>query len=89
MFINLPYKECSKQLDKSVIHLLLHTVFLLTGEHITEPELEEYLMTLLGCSDNPEVEGSFTQSPEVALQDLPDKISAAHFAEELLGLSTQ
>lgn len=68
---------------------LLSSVPLLTGEHITEPELEECLMTLLGCSDNPEVEGSFTQSLEAALRGLPEKISAAHFAEELLGLSTQ
>ena len=66
------------------------TVIMLSpGEHITESELVEYLMTLLGFSENPEVEGAFTDSTEIALQQLPERISAPQFAEELLGLATQ
>ena len=64
-------------------------VTLFPGEHITESELVEYLMTLLGFSENPEVDGAFTESMETALQQLPERISAPQFAEELLGLATQ
>ena len=58
------------------------------GEHITETELIEYLMTLLGHSDNPEVDGSFSDEPLKALEELPSKITVSQYAEELLGLST-
>ena len=46
-------------------------------------------MTVLGFSDNPEVEGSYSEDTETALGELPGKVTAAMFAEELLGLSTQ
>ncbi len=48
----------------------------------------EYLMTLLGYSDDPEVNGSFSDDPEAALQELLERISATQFAEDLLGLTT-
>lgn len=60
-----------------------------SGEHITESELVEHLMTLLGCCEDPETDGAFSQDPEATLQELPEKITAGQFAEELLGLSTQ
>lgn len=60
----------------------------IAGEHITETELLEYLMTLLGHSDNPEVDGSFSEEPLKALEELPSKITVSQYAEELLGLST-
>lgn len=59
------------------------------GEHLTETEVVEYLMTILGCSDNPEVDGSFTEDVATALEEIPNRISAPMFAEELIGLSTQ
>jgi len=46
-------------------------------------------MTLLGCCEDPETDGAFSQDPDTALQELPKKITAGQFAEELLGLSTQ
>lgn len=58
------------------------------GEHVTEEELVEHLMTLLGHSDNPEVGGAFSSQPEVALQELPERVTATQFAEDLLGLTT-
>ena len=48
----------------------------------------EYLVTLLGYSDNPEVEGSFTDDAIVALKQIPEKISAPAFAEDIVGLTT-
>lgn len=62
----------------------LHAV----GEHLTEGEIVEYLMTLLGYSDNPEVDGSFTENVGTALEQIPERISAPVFAEEIVGLST-
>lgn len=59
-----------------------------SGEHFTESELLECLMTLLGGSDNPEVEGSYTVDPHTALEELPQTLSAGNFAEDLLGLET-
>lgn len=59
------------------------------GEHLTETELVEHLMTVMGFSENPEVDGSYSEESGPALEELPNKISAAMFAEELLGLSTQ
>ncbi len=59
------------------------------GDHLTESELVECLMTLLGVSDNPEVEGSYTVDPGTALEELlPQSLTVTHFAEELLGLET-
>ena len=46
-------------------------------------------MTLLGCCEDPETDGAFSQDPEATLQELPEKITAGQFAEELLALSTQ
>lgn len=62
--------------------------YLNTGEHLTEGEVVEYLMTLLGYSDNPEVDGSFTEDVGTALEQIPERISAPLFAEEIIGLST-
>lgn len=59
------------------------------GEHLTETEVVEYLMTLMGHSDNPEVEGSFLEDTMTALRQIPERISAPMFAEEIIGLSTQ
>ena len=55
---------------------------------MTETELVECLMTLLGYSENPEAEGTFSENADTALQELPQRITATQFAEELLGLST-
>jgi len=60
----------------------------LIGEHLTEADMVEYLVTLLGYSDNPEVEGSFTDDAIVALKQIPEKISAPAFAENIVGLTT-
>ena len=59
------------------------------GEHMTEVEIVEYLMTLLGYSDNPEVDGSFTADVISALEEIPERVSAPLFAEEIIGLSAQ
>ncbi len=48
----------------------------------------EYLVTLLGFSDNPEVDGSFTDDAIAALKQIPEKISAPTFAEDIVGLAT-
>ncbi len=56
---------------------------------MTEVEIVEYLMTLLGYSDNPEVDGSFTEDVITALEEIPERISAPMFAEEIIGLTTQ
>ena len=58
------------------------------GEHFTEAELVEYLMTLLGYSDNPEVDGSYSADVMTSLEDIPEKITAPQFSEEILGFST-
>lgn len=68
--------------------LLIVYYLLPLGEHLTEAELVEYLMTLMGCSDNPEVEGCYTEDTATALNELPLQLSAPSFAEDLLGLST-
>lgn len=53
-------------------------------------ELVECMMTLLGYSENPETDGCFSEDTEAAISSqVPEKISAADFAEDLLGLSTQ
>ena len=47
-------------------------------------------MTLLGYSENPEMDGCFTEDIETAIvSQVSERLSAADFAEELLGLSTQ
>ena len=63
-------------------------VHMCTGEHLTETELVEYLMTLLGATSNPEVEGAFTAEPGDVLAEIPNTLTATLFAEELLGLAT-
>ena len=45
-------------------------------------------MTLLGYSDNPEMDGSYSADVMTSLEDIPEKITAPQFAEEILGLST-
>ena len=55
-----------------------------------EGELVEALMTLLGHCHDPESDGAFSQDTHTALeQGLPQAISAAHFAENLLHLTLQ
>lgn len=56
---------------------------------MTEAEVVEYMMTLLGYSDNPEVDGAFTVDVLSALEEIPEKITAPLFAEEIIGLNTQ
>ena len=52
-------------------------------------ELVECMMTLLGYSENPEIDGCFTEDMEAALVSrLPETVSAGDFAGELLGLHT-
>lgn len=59
------------------------------GEHLTETELIEHLMTLLGFVANPEREGSYVDSPEnVLLNEISGLISAQEFVEDIVGLST-
>lgn len=63
---------------------------LTAGEHLTELELVECLMTLVGCSENPEMDGCFSEDTETALStQLPERLSAADLAEGLLGLTIQ
>ena len=46
-------------------------------------------MTLLGYSENPEIDGCFTEDTEEALvSQVPETLSADDFAGELLGLNT-
>lgn len=62
----------------------------MTGEHLTEVELVECLMTLLDCSDNPEMDGCFSEDTETALSThLPERLAPADLAEGLLGLAIQ
>ena len=69
------------------IVLLISLSFL--GEHMTEIELVEHLMTLLGYCENPEKEGEYSDDPESALlNELPELISAQEFVEDIAGLST-
>lgn len=78
--------------ERGILNITVELVLLLivvTGEHLTGAEIVEYLMTLLGCSDNPEVDGSFTEDVATALEEIPERISAPMFAEEIIGLSTQ
>ena len=57
---------------------------------MTETEVVECLMTLLGHCEDPERDGAFSQSPQTALeQGLPESISTAHFAENILQLTMQ
>lgn len=62
---------------------------LIIGEHLTEMELVECMMTLLGYSENPETDGCFTEDTETAIVNhVPERLSVTDFAEDLLGLST-
>lgn len=59
---------------------------LCSGEGFVDAELLEHLMVLLGYSSDPELEGSFTEDPETALDDsLPKSITASKFAKDVLG----
>lgn len=56
---------------------------------MTETELVECLMTVLGHCDNPEQHGSFSTDPVTVLQEqLPQHITAGQFAEKLLGFTS-
>lgn len=57
--------------------------FSLSGEHITEEELVDHLITLLTYA-NPDDQ----EADKDLVQELPQDIDAGYFAEELLGLST-
>lgn len=47
-------------------------------------------MTLVSCSENPEIDGCFSEDTETALStQLPERLSAADLAEGLLGLTIQ
>ena len=57
---------------------------------MTESELVEGLMTLLGHCLDPETDGAFAEDPATAIdQGLPETVSAAHFAEKILHLTLQ
>lgn len=57
---------------------------------MSESEVVESLMTLLGHCQDPERDGAFSVDPETALdEDLPESVSAAHFAEKVLHLTLQ
>ena len=57
---------------------------------MTEAEVVESLMTLLGHCQDPERDGTFSQDPHLALnQGLPQCISAAEFAENVLHLTLE
>lgn len=56
---------------------------------MTEAELIEYMMTLLGYSENPEVDGAYSADVLSALEEIPENLTAPLFAEEIIGLSTQ
>ena len=78
------------EIEKQTNISLTCCILLFTGEHLTELELVECMMTLLGCSDNPEMDGCFSEDTETALSTyLPERLSPADFAEDLLGLSMQ
>ena len=55
---------------------------------MTEPELVEALMTLLGHCVDPERDGAFSEDTHTAIdRGLPEAISAARFAEKVLHLT--
>ena len=61
-----------------------------SGEHMSEAEVVESLMTLLGHCQDPERDGAFSQDTHTALeQGLPRSISAAQFAENILQLTLE
>ncbi len=46
-------------------------------------------MSLLGCCENPEVDGVYVEKPDdVLLNDIPPLISAQEFIEDIVGLSS-
>ena len=56
---------------------------------MTETELVECLMTVLGHCDNPEELGAYSGDPVAVLQEkLPLHITANQFAEEMLNFTT-
>lgn len=55
---------------------------------MTEVELVEYLMIVIdGCHANPEYDGQ-QYEPLQLLQNIPERITASIFAEDLLGLTS-
>ena len=48
----------------------------------------DYLVTLLGYLDNPTRDDSFTDDAIAALKQIPERITAPIFAEDIVGLST-
>ena len=79
-------KVCVSRLYAVIMPSLYH---LLVGEHLTEAEVIECMMTLLGCSENPEVDGAYSTDVLSALEEIPENLTAPLFAEEIIGLSTQ
>lgn len=56
---------------------------------MTETELIEHLMTLLGYSSNPEGDGLYIASPDnVLFNEIPEVVSAQEFVESIAGLSS-
>ena len=57
---------------------------LIEGEHVTEEELVDHLITLLTYANADDQE----EADKGLVQQLPQDIDVGYFAEELLGLST-
>lgn len=57
---------------------------------MTESELVDYLVTLVGSDSflNPETDSNLSINPVELLQRVPQYVTAKHFMEEMLGLST-
>jgi Ca2+-binding EF-hand superfamily protein len=59
------------------------------GEHLTETELIENLMTLLDKCVNPEIDGLYHADPFVAISnDIPSDVNSLQFIEDILCLQT-
>ena len=56
---------------------------------MTEAELIENLITLIGGCVNPEIDGKYIAEPNVIMSEhVPDFITVKNFAEDILGLAT-
>lgn len=60
--------------------------FNLIGEHFTESELVDYLMTLVSTGQS-EADRDVPLDPAKLLQQIPEFVTAKDFVEEMLGLS--
>ena len=88
-FLSLLQEKGVKYLAKSCSDNISNFFMFFAGEHLTEMELVECMMTLLGYSENPEIDGCFTEDTEAVLvSQVPETVSAGEFAGELLGLHT-